>query len=485
MRHIYTFTLLLLFYTSLNAQYKYFSSDGNLYNQSVLETSDDGYLLGSYRDCYTPGSITIEGCINALHLIKTDGEGDTLWTNLVPFTTQYGSRVNIFEEEDGTYTIIVTKNSSYLCGYIGIGLSGWRQVEVIKVDALGKLLNKTELLEECQFTMRDVMKLTNDRYLLLAFYDEPFNDDANEGRLLVIDGMGNILNETVFPYIEFRAGRLLQTDMNTVVVSYVEDGNMVFKRFDHDLNELAEVVNSEMEYNCTTRHSHASVLEDGNLVRFCYDRLADVENSNFYVFDASFELLHHAVLDLIEPTNFIEVGNNLLANASLNEESDTVTNAQINYFDTSGEYLYSTTIYGTENEEPSELQSIEEDRLILVGRANCCNMDSIYGPGKTFLTIEENPTTSSSEIGTKEGIRIGPNPSNGKVVVELNEEGIIHAYTELYLFSEQGRLMMKSLLNPGENELNLEGMEPGVYFYRILSEDQDLAHGKLIKVRGF
>ena len=104
--------VILSFHNCLSGQYQIYSDLTNLYSQKLIETRDGGLLLVASEDCYTPGSITIEGCMYALHLVRTNATGDTLWTNRIGLT---GTVNRIFENADGSFSLFCIVNDNFEC----------------------------------------------------------------------------------------------------------------------------------------------------------------------------------------------------------------------------------------------------------------------------------------------------------------------------------------------------------------------------------
>src|SRR5687767_10179959 len=97
--------ILLITFSSLSwSQYWIYESPYNQINQTIIETSDGGYLIAAVEFCYTPEEWVIEGCPVGIHLIKTTAEGDTIWTNEIVNADQAGF-IHVFENRDGTYTL--------------------------------------------------------------------------------------------------------------------------------------------------------------------------------------------------------------------------------------------------------------------------------------------------------------------------------------------------------------------------------------------
>ncbi len=482
MKSVILIYVFLLLSNIVIGQYDYYTSDGNLFTQRVIETNDGGLLIGSYENCFTPGSVTLDGCIYAIFLIKTDAEGDTIWTNSVSFSTQYGRGINMFENDDNTFTIITITNNATVCA--GFIISGVRKIEVLNLDSSGEIINEVTFPDNCELIMKDIVRLDNNKYVILAYYDEPiFIEPEGEGRLFLMDNSGNISNEVVFPEEKFKGGMLLRTGPNEVLLTDVDDdGNMIFKEFDTQLNLLNETINTALDYSCfqlLNNKKYAKKLTNGNLMLFCYEGSSTYQNSHFFIFDDSFDLIFEKTSTLLSPTNFIEGVDNEIVNASRNEVSSSVTNSQINYFNVSGDSLSSTIIYGLEKERPSEIMNFQNSRFVVVGSANCCSGD--IAPTKTFLTIQEYLTSSVRQNVKLEDVKINPNPTSNEITIDIRGyEGVVYEF-DFQLYATTGNLVLEKRGNIGNAHISLDKLVPGIYFYKILTNKEEIKQGKIIK----
>jgi hypothetical protein len=154
---------------------------GSIYNDRLYHieiTSDGGYIAVGYREAYhSPGQTNQDIC-----MIKTDADGDTLWTRT------YGGE----GDEEGR-CILQTGDGGYiLCGQTGSFGAGEGDVWVLKTDTHGDTLwtrtyggNKPELA----FT---IIENSDSGYAIAGFTygDYPENRD---GYVIVIDEDGDTL----------------------------------------------------------------------------------------------------------------------------------------------------------------------------------------------------------------------------------------------------------------------------------------------------
>lgn len=91
----------------------------NTTGTSVIETTDGGYLLTGGTGFFLPGDVT--------YLIKTDSNGDTLWTKRYPRATPG----NILQTDDGGYIVV---------RYVIQAFTGQESViSVLKMDSIGNI----------------------------------------------------------------------------------------------------------------------------------------------------------------------------------------------------------------------------------------------------------------------------------------------------------------------------------------------------------
>lgn len=167
----------------------------------VKETDDRGLIVIGYgRFPYGRG-------VDDLWILKTDSEGETLWTKI------FGG-----ELADYGYSVLVDNNNFLLLGYTG---SLDRNVYLIKTDNNGNLIFERSYGGTGYDVGYSIIKSFNNNYIIIGS-TESFGSGGNDVYLLEIDRNGNILTIRTFGGISEDIGYSVITTQDSyyLIVGY-------------------------------------------------------------------------------------------------------------------------------------------------------------------------------------------------------------------------------------------------------------------------
>ena len=187
---------------------------------SVQQTNDGGYIVTGRTASLGAGSLDV-------YLLKTDGNGDSLWTKTFGGSA-FDLGTSVKQTPDGGYIISGGTNS--------FG-NGERDVYLIKTDGNGtELWNKT--FGGSSVDIANSLQLTSDGgYIIIGFTEYPGNGDRD---LLLIktNGNGNITSIFDVPTpnpnrklerIVDLLGREIKPQPNTLFIEIYDDGTITKK----------------------------------------------------------------------------------------------------------------------------------------------------------------------------------------------------------------------------------------------------------------
>lgn len=466
-----------------NAQphvYQTFSDLGNLSNQRIQETRDGGFLIQALEWCYTPGSIVIEGCIFGIHLVRLDNSGDTLWTRRLNFYTQYGPRFHTFEHDDGSFTLIHISNQNYSCEGILVGLSGFSQVELIRIDAQGLELGRTRFPDNCQLTLQNAIQVADKRFMLSATYTRPvFFPDTPEGRLLLIDESGNVLETKSFFGEALSGSKLLRYDDNVNLFLYRKsDGTVRLEQFDDQLTPTGSATLSGLDDVCFT---HMIKLENGDLFLMCFKGNNTPDNTLLCRLTPAGNLLWKKTYTLNRASNPVEDANGDFRIATAVNNTGSGTDVALCRFDAGGDSVETLVFVRPAAESPEHIGYSSDQQLLITGNENCCNADIAVGPSKSFLLWGGILLSAESEnIST--AWTLYPNPAGAVLYLEAPAADFERArHWRLDLFDPLGQQVFRSAISAPSAALPLPPGAPGLYFYTITADGIPVQQGKLIR----
>lgn len=102
--------------------------------------------------------------------------------------------------------------------------------------------------------------------------------------------------------------------------------------------------------------------------------------------------------------------------------------------------------------------------------------------GTAVATVVQNvsPCTGIEEITGSGEISIYPNPANDFVSIAV-PANVASATTSVEITDALGKLVMKESINTEVTTLRIRDLEDGVYFFRVITNNQTMKVGKVVK----
>ncbi|WKV11865.1 T9SS type A sorting domain-containing protein [Marivirga harenae] len=94
-----------------------------------------------------------------------------------------------------------------------------------------------------------------------------------------------------------------------------------------------------------------------------------------------------------------------------------------------------------------------------------------------FTAIGQEPLVTSSSSRNSQFLRIYPNPAKDFINVDHNNFN----FQEVKIYNSTGALIMKSILNEGENSIRLDSFDEGVYLFQFENDQGKLVSKRVIK----
>jgi hypothetical protein len=171
---------------------------------SVQQTSDGGYIIAGYTKSFGAG-------LSDVYLIKTDGNGDTVWTK-----TFGGS------SEDEGYSVQLTSDGGYtIAGYTYSFSAGKSDVYLIKTDANGNIV-WTKTFGGGSYDVGYSVQKTSDRGFIITGYTSSFGCVGQNVYLIKTDGNNDTIWTKTFSGSGYDVGYSVQktSDRGFIITGY-------------------------------------------------------------------------------------------------------------------------------------------------------------------------------------------------------------------------------------------------------------------------
>lgn len=204
------------------------------FGYSVQQNNDNGYIIvGETKHNYN------YGCESDVYIVKINENGDTLWTRI--YDGPYESTLN----NDIGQFVLQTNDKGFIIagGTEKWGYSGWKNIYLIRTDINGNTLwTKTygETCEVCENWAFSMTK-TNDSGYVICGYIQNYDTYGKDVYIMKIDSIGNQQWYKTFVGINDDVGRSIYktNDNGYIITGYTESfgaGNLDVYLIKTDIN---------------------------------------------------------------------------------------------------------------------------------------------------------------------------------------------------------------------------------------------------------
>lgn len=432
---------------------KYYGNMDEDIGQSIIQTSDLGYLISGTNTNFYFG-------IPDIYIIKTNINGDTIWTKTIGEPDKYDFATSCIETTDGEYIV---------CGYSEDTIDTFN-TRVIKLDADGNLIWDYNTYEENDNYLMEV-KQADTSSIITVGYIMTFSKNQKgyfeHPIIQKISLSGDLIWRKVYTAdinLDYAKGIEKTTDGGFIVFgSYNLDGPNhapYLMKINEEGNEQWIKLYSGAAFRDITRtpdnhfliggiHSEGIIPSQSDMTLLKIDSAGNTIWHNYYGSELSESC---SEVKISEDNQYVLCG----STSTVGNGSDFI----LKKIDTDGEEIWSETYGGSLAERAYSLVATNDGGYAICGETNS------YGNGSydvfVVKTTGEGIMTSLNNLDIEQEILCYPNPSIGNLIIKASEEIElikIYNYFGLEVFEEQ--------TNSKQVNINNSGLIPGVYFIKI------------------
>lgn len=437
---------------------KYGNANGDDFANSVIQTNDGGYIFTGLLYVFNTSANRL------LYIVKTDGNGDTLWTKAYSRSSSSTEGHSIKQTTDGGFIIAGTATNAFNPASGSDGL-------IFKIDSVGNILwskiyNFGTVSSSGDEIIYSIEPTIDGGYIATG-------SENNHFFLLKTDSIGNVTWLKFFKStVDERSHNVLIADDSGYVISgYTNSFGGPTKPFIIKTNSNGDtlwtkkfnfIANSSVESQirtCKTTNGGFTLVSaviippyGNNLALIKMDSVGNIEWANTY--GNSYYDFGHDVVQTFDG-GYVAVGINdkLVFNTPSNilmVKTDSNGNSNCN------QLSFSPLV--------SSAPFIVNDTSFVVGSTlNVFSPPTAVNSGLTDSTICL--TVGINEITENNPLLIFPNPSCNNLVVTI---GKIINNGKIEIINSLGKVVYHSYINQGsKNDINLTNIPSGIYVVQV------------------
>ncbi len=468
--------LLVRLCSNIHGQFIQYESVDNLIAPRISLTQDNHIiLLAEEREYMANSSPIFGGDPYAHYLVKTDLEGNVIWTN--KYLSEWKSYpYKLFPQEDGSLITIGKVANTFEC----LGLNdqfGIPQIELLYFNADGSFNKRVQFPENCMQQYRDVVKW-GEEFLLLSWYKHIAMNE-NEAYLTILNKDGYQLIEHAFEDDKFFRAKMLLNEDGTLSVYHSPEPTTIYHAlFDETLQKVKDELLVDFG-DFSTYGSQLEVVQDQNGDHIIYSSFIQdsISQVNFLRISDGEIVAQERHLE-VYARHMAELASEDFVLAYTDYYIDTTWTMGLLYLDADGKKIKDSLIIHEGNQRPSKVLPLDEDNFIVTGDFNCCNRDSLIGSSNAFLMIENNIESSLKKLPKALSLEVFPNPAGDFIQIKVDEMVLNSA---CLIYNLLGELVLSKRLASRSNTIDISSLNSGFYSLKIVDQQHRIQSSTFIK----
>jgi len=429
---------------------------------AVKQTSDGGYIIAGYTYSYSPDI--------AVYLIRTNQEGDTLWTKEF---SSLGKGIGHDVLEDGNSGFVI-------CGSI----SG--DVLLMKVDEWGNFKWKKTFGGADEDEGYSLQK-TTDHGFIVCGYTRSFGTELENVYWIKTDSLGNLQWQNSYSGLTVSRG---------LSVKQTFDGNFIICGFTNIITDMVDPfpgfllikVNENGDtlwtktYSGTSGNSVVETVDHGYLI--CGNLGISPSGSSLALLRTDSDGSQIWMKEITLPGSWNEgrwiektPDDGFIISGISGSNDPASWKLLLLKTNNSGDTQWTHSYYGILAAGGNCVQPTNDQGYVACG----FTAGTMTGQQDVYLvkTDENGLITGTNEKVVPPRLKVWPNPSIGKSKLEVQ---LKPKDSQLMLFDLTGRLQLNVSIDPGQNktEIDVGNLPPGIYFLKVLAGTKVIGVEKVV-----
>lgn len=456
--------------------------------RDVKECDNLGFVIAGTTSSFGQGN-------TSMYLVKTDSMGRHIWSK------NYGGL-----NSDWAYSVETTLDNGFLLSGFSNSFSSDYDPFVVKTDNDGNLLwQKVYPLNDWDFIYGSVA-LPDSSFILCG---ETYSNAIGgaDGLLMRIDKLGNLMwmknigttGDDKLKQVIFLNNTIYSVGSST---SNLHKNGMLVKLDVNGNNEqkfyFTYDTNSDQELNCLDNNSSNELVMAGYVnpdgVNDINDWLIKVDTLGNVLFNYSGPAGANGTKEF---NDIVIIDNDEIVTAGTNNGGNGALGLFMVRYNSAGLYIAADNFGGLNNEYGYGVTLTSNKHIAFVGGTEsytCGDQDMYFVMNRNQHFVANSKlnnkffcdTLGLAVVGLKDlnkinaGVNCFPNPFSDKLHVEINQDIDKDEILVFSLKDVSGRLIIETKVQTGDNEVVLNELSAGMYFFEISSTSKILTTGKLI-----